>query len=159
MKQKLQYTQDKKNRLMQTANWRLTLPAVDTQLVSEISGLTFDTGMVDDPSPGVLRWNATRIPGTVSYQPITIKRRWNGANKDFYTWVKKVRDGDIATDTYTRDGAIELLDQTMKTVLFTWNFFGAWPSAWKLDTLTKTGDGATMEELTMQVEYIERKKS
>jgi phage tail-like protein len=159
MKTKLDYPTGKKERPAQAQNYRLTIGGLNTDRVTEISGMSLDAQMVDEPSFGIIGQRMPfRLPGTLSFGELTIKRPFRYAEKDWFTWVKQIRDGQEPND-YVKSGDIELLDMTMKNVLLTWTFAGAWASKWSISTFSTKGDDVVTEEMTLQIEHLERKKA
>jgi phage tail-like protein len=119
---------------------------------TEASGLSMDIEVVtiiDAAKDTVTR----KRPGQASYGDITLKRTLS-ADKSFWEWCKKIRDGD---KKYRTDGAIVLHDMAGDEI-GRWQFSNAWPSNWSASDLDVGSDDPIIETVKLEIELLERKK-
>jgi phage tail-like protein len=154
---KLAYSTAKNVRPLQSQNFKLTMGPLETTYVTEVGGLSMDAKSVEVPWVGTANGMSDRLAGSISFGELTVKRPFRAGQKDFYEWIKKVRDLSDPVD-YAVDGTIELYANNMKDVLAKWVIDGAWPSKWSISSLTAGGDESITEELTLQIEFLKREK-
>jgi phage tail-like protein len=92
-------------------------------------------------------------PGTTKYQDITLKRTLS-PDKQFWAWVKKIRDGNLE---YRTNGSMVVSDMA-GTELSRWTFTNIWPSKWSASDLDVGSDDLMTEEVTLAVEELIRNK-
>lgn len=120
---------------------------------TEVSGLNIDieeveSVVVNEQGKEVTRWT----PGTVKYSEITLKREFTGDRK-FWDWHIEMTEGKQSYE----DGAIVIyhLDGTEQS---RWTVNRAWPSKWSCSDLDAGSGDAMIEEITLQIEFLERNK-
>lgn len=119
---------------------------------SQVTGLGIDVEVVtitDSSKDTVTR----KRPGATKYTEITLKRTLS-PDKTFWLWIKSIRDGE---PKYRKDGSIVLHDIAGKEI-GRWTFTNAWPSKWSASDLDVGTDDLMQEDITLQVEKLERKK-
>jgi phage tail-like protein len=92
-----------------------------------------------------------KLPGSVHYDDIHLSRG-KVADPAFWTWIKKVQDGQI--DAARTDGSIVLYDLAHGEVS-RFNFFSGWPTRVEIGKLAAGGDQVLIESVTIAVERIE----
>jgi phage tail-like protein len=127
------------------------IPKLTIQNLTEVGGLAIEMGVVETAQANekgdiVIK----KIPGVVQFSEITLKRQLT-ADKSMWTWVKEVRD----KKAYRCDGSIVMYD-TAGTEVSRWNFTNGWPSKWSASDLDAGSDDPIMEELTIQIEMLQR---
>lgn len=120
---------------------------------TEVSGLSIDieeveSVVVNESGKEVTRWT----PGTVKYSEITLKREFTG-DRAFWDWHIKMVEGQNAFE----DGSVVLYDLG-GTEVSRWNINKAWPSKWSCSDLDAGSGDAMIEEITLQIEFLERQK-
>lgn len=123
-----------------------------TGMFSDVSGLNIEIEVVDNTLTSKDTVNRKR-PGTTKYSEITLKRTLS-ADQAFWKWAKSIRDGD---SKFRTNGAIMLYDIGSK-MIGNWKFTNAWPSKWSASDLDVGTDDLMQEEVTLQVEMLERDK-
>jgi len=121
-----------------------------TGMFSDFSGLAIEIEVVDNTLSSKDTVNRKR-PGTTKYGEITLKRTLS-ADKSFWQWAKSIRDGKL---DFRTNGAVLLYDMGMN-VIGNWKFTNAWPSKWSASDLDVGTDDLMQEEVTLQVEMLER---
>lgn len=122
-------------------------------LFTEVSGLSLDIEEVESTRITADGKTVTRFsPGTVKYATITLKREFNG-DKEFWAWHDAMCNGQ---GQYT-DGSIVVYD-VAGTEVDRWNIQKAWPSKWSVSDLDASSDDPLIEEIEMQIEFLERAK-
>lgn len=119
---------------------------------SQVTGLGIDIEVVEvtDSSKDTM---TRKRPGATKYSEITLKRTLSG-DQTFWKWAKSIRDGD---PKFRKDGSVVLYDIAGKEV-GRWTFTNAWPSKWSASDLDVGTDDLMQEDVTLQVEKLERKK-
>jgi len=119
---------------------------------SEVGGLAVDVEVIEFTDTAVDTVTRKR-PGTTKYNEVTLKRTLS-PDKTFWEWVKKIRDGDMA---YRTDGAVVVFDMSGKEI-GRWTMTNVWPSKWSASDLDVGSDDLMQEDVTLQVEMLERVK-
>lgn len=130
--------------------FEVTLDNGITGMFSDVSGLSIEIEVVDNTLTAKDTVNRKR-PGTTKYSEITLKRTLS-PDKEFWKWAKSIRDGD---DKFRTNGAVMLYDIGAK-IIGNWKFTNAWPSKWSASDLDVGTDDLMQEEVTLQVEMLER---
>jgi phage tail-like protein len=131
--------------------FEVTLDNGITGQFSDVSGLAIEIEVVEATLSS--KDTATRKrPGTAKYTEITLKRTLS-PDRAFWDWAKSIRDGETSFRT---DGAVMLYDISGATVIGNWTFTNAWPSKWSASDLDVGTDDLMQEEVTLQVEMLER---
>ncbi len=135
------------------SQFSLELKGVELARFQACSGLSWETEVVEFKDTTVTGKVITRKrPGQTKYGDITLKR---GMSKDgkLLDWYKKVIDGTVER----KDGSIVVYDAAGKEV-DRWNFERGWPSKWSASDLDASSDSVMVEEVTIAIEHLERKK-
>ncbi len=118
---------------------------------TEASGLSIDIEEVQSTKVTADGKTVTTFSaGTVKYSTITLKREFNG-NKEFWDWHDKMCKGEELFE----DGSIVLYNLA-RTEVDRWNVLKAWPSKWSVSDLDAGSDDVLVEEIEMQIEFLER---
>ncbi len=121
---------------------------------TDASGLSFEMEVIEKTDSTLKGDTRTRKrPGTTKYGNITLKRTLS-ADKKFWDWAKKIRDGKL---DYRTNGSIAITDMA-GTELSRWTFTNVWPSKWSASDLDVGSDDLMTEEVTLAVEALERTK-
>jgi|TARA_B110000305_G_C18975590_1_gene419184 phage tail-like protein len=120
---------------------------------TDVGGLGVDVEVVEHTSSDS-DTSTIKRPGSTKYAEITLKRALS-PDKKFWDWAKKIRDG--GTDFRT-NGAVVVFDMTSGTETGRWTFTNAWPSKWSASDLDVGSDDVMSEEVTLQIEHIQRDK-
>jgi conserved hypothetical phage tail region protein len=119
---------------------------------NEIGGLGIEVEVVEiTDSKGDT--TTRKRPGTTKHQEITLKRTLS-ADKKMWEWAKSIRDGN---SEFRTKGAVVRYD-IAGTEIGRWTFENCWPSKWSASDLDVGTDDLLQEEVTLQVELLEREK-
>jgi phage tail-like protein len=118
---------------------------------SDASGLSIEIEVVENTLSSADTTTRKR-PGTTKYSEITLKRTLS-PDRAFWDWAKSIRDGKTEFRT---DGAVLMFDISGGTIVGNWKFTNAWPSKWSASDLDVGTDDIMQEEVTLQVEMLER---
>ena len=89
---------------------------------------------------------------TVSrYTPLILRRGATG-RLDWYEWWNQFRNGDINA---RRNVTVQLVTEDRATVVMTWRFSNARPTAWSVSPLDALDGGALVESLELSVDRME----
>lgn len=134
-----------------TSLFALEMGSIQVGDIQSVSGLNIDIEEVESKEIGpdgkmISRFRA----GTVKYAELTLKRVFTG-DKTLYDWHMQMVNGENAYE----DGSVVLykLDGTEAA---RWNLQKAWPSKWSVSDLDAGSDDVVSEEITIQMEFIER---
>jgi phage tail-like protein len=119
---------------------------------SEVSGLAVDVEVIEFTDTAIDTVTRKR-PGTTKYNEVTLKRTLS-PDKTFWDWVKKIRDGNM---DYRTDGAVVVFDMAGDEI-GRWTLTNVWPSKWSASDLDVGSDDLMQEDVTLQVEMLERVK-
>jgi phage tail-like protein len=121
---------------------------------TDASGFGYEMEVVEKSASTPKGDTITRkLPGVAKYQDITLKRPMS-ADKAFWDWVKKIRDGNLE---YRTNGAV-VITAMDGTELSRWTFTNVWPSKWSASDLDVGSDDVMTEEVTLAVEGLVRNK-
>ena len=96
---------------------------------SEVSGLDFETEVIEYRSGSSKKYNKTKQPGLTKYSDITLKRGTFQGDFDFFKeWQKTYffQEGNETGSMYRRTVTIKLLSENHEPVI-TWVLENAWP--------------------------------
>ncbi len=115
--------------------------------VLEIPGFCMETEVLKYHASAEAR--TRKIPGRTSYSNIIIRRAFTG-DLSWWNWRDELGDGNMDR----KSGSIIILDQSLNEVM-RWNFFEAWPVAYRLSPLNADHSDNLIEEIEIAVEWIE----
>ena len=129
----------------------LEMQGIEVGDIQSVSGLSVDIEEVESKEVGpdgklISRFRA----GTVKYAELNVKRVFTG-DKSLYEWHMRMVRGENAY----QDGSIVLYSVAGDEVS-RWNVQKCWPSKWSVSDLDAGSDDVVSEEVTLQMEFIER---
>lgn len=129
-------------------NFKIEIEGVTQGAFAECGGVEVAVEIVEthDGDDPLVR----KRPGRVHYANIVLKRGYINST-ELWDWMKHVLDGKIER----KSGSVILLDDSHDEIS-RYNFFEAWPCRWKGFEFNKGGIGASVEELEIAVEKVER---
>jgi phage tail-like protein len=135
------------------SQFTLEIGGVELGRFQAVSGLNWETEVIefkDTTKEGkvIIR----KRPGQTKYPDVTFKRGMS-ADGALLKWYQTVMDGKVER----KEGSIVVYDLAGDEI-DRWNFEGAWPSKWSASDLEAGSDSVMIEEITMAVERMERKK-
>lgn len=98
---------------------------------------------------------ASRTPGKLTVEPLTIKLYVLKGDDFFEKWFKGIQEGKVKGNT--KDGAIKLYDSENKAVA-EWVFYAAWPSKLTYSDLDSQSNDAMTLSVVLVNEGFERKQ-
>lgn len=129
-------------------NFKIEIEGVTQGAFSECAGLEVEIEVVEtlDGDDLIVR----KRPGRVHYANVALKRGYTD-NPELWLWTKAVLDGTVER----KAGSVILLDDAGNEIS-RYNFFEGWPCRWRGFEFDRNGLGASVEELEIAVEKIER---
>lgn len=129
-------------------NFKIEIEGVTQGAFAECDGLEVEVEVVEtlDGDDPIVR----KRPGHVHYANIVLKRGYVNTT-ELWDWIKEVLDGKVLR----KAGSVILLDDTHDEIS-RYNFFEAWPCRWRGFEFNRNGTGASVEELEIVVEKVER---
>lgn len=94
---------------------------------TEVSGLEFETEVIEYREGSYKSYNKTKQPGLTKYTNITLKRGVFLGDFEFFELWKKTVFFQEGAQKFRRDITIKLLDEEHKPII-TWVAYRAWPS-------------------------------
>ena len=97
---------------------------------TEVSGLDFETEVIEYREGNNKKYNKTKQPGLTKYSNVTLKRGTFQGDFDFFTeWQKTYlfQEGNSTGSVFRRPVTIKLLDENHEPII-TWVLENAWPS-------------------------------
>ena len=97
---------------------------------TEVSGLDFETEVIEYREGNSLKYNKLKQPGLTKFSNITLKRGTFEGDHDFYNLWKQTymfQEGNDTGSLYRRTVTIKLLNESHEPVI-TWVVENAWPS-------------------------------
>ena len=97
---------------------------------TEVSGLDFETEVIEYREGNNKKYNKTKQPGLTKYSNVTLKRGTFQGDFDFFTeWQKtyQFQEGNSTGSVFRRPVTIKLLDENHEPII-TWVLENAWPS-------------------------------
>jgi phage tail-like protein len=135
------------------SQFTLEIAGVELGRFQAVSGLNWETEVVEyKDTDATGKVNIRKRPGQTKYPDVTFKRGMS-ADAALLQWYKTVMDGRVER----KDGSIVVYDLA-GTEIDRWNFERAWPSKWSASDLEAGSDSVMIEEVTIAVEHMERKK-
>ena len=95
---------------------------------TEVSGLDFETEVIEYRSGDSKKYNKTKQPGLTKYSDITLKRGTFEGDLDFFTEWKKTfffQEGNTTGSLFRRSVEISLLNEEHQKMV-TWKLENAW---------------------------------
>jgi phage tail-like protein len=93
---------------------------------TEISGLDFETEVIEYREGSSKKYNKTKQPGLTKYSDITLKRGTFLGDFEFFELWRKTMMFQEGKEKFRRDIIIKLLDEE-HTPIISWNVVNAWP--------------------------------
>ena len=90
-------------------------------------------------------------PGLIRYGPLVLRNvvTGNAGNKDLWTWIKQIIDGDDAK----KNVSVVVMDRKGNDKM-RFNLTEAWPSSWHLGKLESHSGAPLIEELVLQYDTL-----
>lgn len=129
-------------------NFRVEVEGVTQGAFKAVEGLDSQTEIIEyqDGDDLTLR----KRPGRTRYSNIVLRRGFVNSD-EFWKWRRAVVEGKVER----KSGSVILLDDSGGEVM-RYNFFEGWPCVWRGFELNGRGTEATVEEVQIAVERIER---
>ncbi|HVS95068.1 MAG TPA: phage tail protein [Puia sp.] len=121
---------------------------------TEVTGMDFETQVIEYRSGDMYNYNKTKQPGMTKYSDITLKRgTFYGDNEFFEQWKNTYYFQEV-TQTFRRTVTIKLLDENHKPAI-TWTVHNAWPSKVQATDLKADGNEVAIETMVLVHEGLE----
>ena len=115
---------------------------------TEVSGLDFETEVIEYREGNALTYNKKKQPGLTKYTDVTLKRGiFKKDNKAFEHW-KKTFFFQEGKEKFRGDCTISMLDEEHKPI-YTWTLTRAWPSKIQSTDLKADGNEVAIETMVL----------
>jgi phage tail-like protein len=120
---------------------------------TEVSGLDFETEVIEYRAGDSLKYNKSKQPGLTKYSDVTFKRGIFEGDHDYFKLWKETyyfQEGNKVSSRYRRTITIKLLNETHQPVI-TWQLTNAWPK--KITSTDLKADASEVAIETMEVAH------
>ncbi len=127
---------------------------------TEVSGLDFETEVIEYREGTNKTYNKTKQPGLTKYADITLKRGTFEGDFDFFKQWKETyyfQEGNRTGSRFRRDITIKLLNENHEPII-TWQVLNAWPSKVQSTDLKADANEVAIETMTIVHEGLVRVK-
>lgn len=118
---------------------------------TEVSGLDFETEVIEYREGSSKKYNKTKQPGLTKYSNVTLKRGTFQGDFDFFTeWQKTYffQEGNDTGSIFRRAVTIKLLNEKHEPII-TWVLENAWPSKAQSTDLKADANEVAIETLEL----------
>lgn len=118
---------------------------------TEVSGLDFETEVIEYREGTNKTYNKTKQPGLTKYADITLKRGTFEGDFDFFKQWKETyyfQEGNRTGSHFRRDITIKLLNENHEPII-TWQVLNAWPSKVQSTDLKADANEVAIETMTI----------
>lgn len=115
---------------------------------TEISGLEFETEVIEYREGSQVTYNKTKQPGLTKYSDITLKRGTFLGDFEFFELWRKTFFFQEGAQKFRRDILIKLLDEEHKPII-TWAAAKAWPRKVKYESLNGESNEILIESMIL----------
>lgn len=118
---------------------------------TEVSGLDFETEVIEYREGTNKTYNKTKQPGLTKYADITLKRGTFEGDFDFFKQWKETyffQEGNRTGSRFRRDITIKLLNENHEPII-TWQVLNAWPSKVQSTDLKADANEVAIETMTI----------
>ncbi|HTQ29473.1 MAG TPA: phage tail protein [Puia sp.] len=120
---------------------------------TEVSGLDFETEVIEYREGSSPRYNKTKQPGLTRYSNVILKRGVIQGDYEFYQWWINTLMFQEVNAKFRRDVTIELLGETHQPVLV-WTLSNAWPIKLESSSLNAGTNDILIETLVLTHEGL-----
>jgi phage tail-like protein len=121
---------------------------------TEVTGLDFETQVIEYRSGDSKKYHKTKQPGMTKYSDITLKRGTFFGDNEFFDQWKKTFLFQEKNENFRRTVTIKLLDEQHKPAI-TWTVHNAWPSKVQSTDLKADGNEVAIETMVLSHEGLE----
>lgn len=124
---------------------------------TEVSGLDFETEVIEYREGNSKRYNKTKQPGMTKFANITLKRGTFEGDYDFFkNWrdTYYFQEGNKTGSKYRRTVTIKLLNENHEAMV-TWRVLNAWPSKVQSTDLKADANEVAIETMELVHEGLE----
>ncbi len=118
---------------------------------TEVSGLDFETEVIEYREGSSKKYNKSKQPGLTKYSNVTLKRGTFEGDFDFFKEWKKTfffQEGNDTGSQYRRPISIKLLNEVHEPII-TWNLENAWPSKVQSTDLKADANEVSIETMEL----------
>lgn len=127
---------------------------------TEVSGLDFETEVIEYREGSSPTYNKTKQPGLTKYANVTLKRGTFLGDFEFFEQWKKTMMFQEGKEKFRRDVTIRLLDEEHQPII-SWTLSRAWPSKVQSTNLKSDANEVAIESIELVHEglsIVEAKK-
>lgn len=118
---------------------------------TEVSGLDFETEVIEFRHGASNLYNKTKQPGLTKYSNVTLKRGVFKGKNEFFDWWKTTamfEEGNSTGSLYRDTVTIQMLDENHAAVM-TWQLTNAWPTKVQSTDLKADGNEVAIETMEL----------
>lgn len=124
---------------------------------TEVSGLDFETEVIEYREGNSKRYNKTKQPGLTKFSNVTLKRGTFEGDYHFYKEWRKTyyfQEGNDTGSKYRRTVTIDLMNENHEPMI-TWKLLNAWPSKIQSTDLKADANEIAIETMELVHEGLE----
>ncbi|WP_340065872.1 phage tail protein [Ascidiimonas aurantiaca] len=125
---------------------------VDTSF-KEVSGISMEMG-IEEITEGGINGYKHRVPTTVKYSNLVLKRGFVPKNSDVARWCIDTLEGGLEETIETKNIIVSLLDEN-NSPLKSWSFVNAWPVKWAISDFNSMNNEIAIETLEFAYSYFQ----
>ena len=136
-------------------NFKVEIDSVTIAQFTEISGISSEVGVIEHQEALAAggKHIIHKVPGRPKPPTITLKRG-KCASNDLWKWHLDAVNGKLGA--IRKNGSVVVYDHSGVEEIARWNFTNAWPSKITVGGLDAKKNEILIEEVTLQVDTIER---
>ena len=115
---------------------------------TEVSGLDFETEVIEYREGNSIKYNKSKQPGLTKYSNITLKRGIFLGDFDYFEWWKKTYYFQEVNAQYRTNVLIQLLDEQHNPII-TWSLANAWPTKVQSTDLKADANEVAIESMEL----------
>ena len=119
----------------------------------EVSGISMEMG-IEEITEGGINGYKHRVPTTVKYSNLVLKRGFVPKNSDVARWCQETLEGGLEETIETKNIIVSLLDEN-DSPLKSWSFVNAWPVKWAISDFNSMNNEIAIETLEFAYSYFQ----
>jgi phage tail-like protein len=115
---------------------------------TEVSGLDFETEVIEYREGTSLKYNKSKQPGLTKYSNVTLKRGTFLGDFDYYEWWKQTYYFQEVNAKYRTNVLIQLMDEQHNPII-SWSLANAWPTKIQSTDLKADANEVAIESMEL----------
>ena len=129
-------------------HFQVTWTSGGSMAFTEVSGLDFETEVIEYRAGDDIKYNKLKQPGLTKYSNITLKRGTFLGDFDYFEWWKKTYYFQEQTVQYRTTVLIQLLNENHIPII-SWSLTNAWPTKVQATDLKADANEVAIETMEL----------